>query len=122
MTTMTGKVAIVAGASRGIGAVTAKAFASAGAAVVLGARDLEAVRQVAAEIEKEGGRALAVQLDVGDPASSERIVTLAVETFGRLDFAFNNATGGPMPAPLADIDVDEFDIGIRTNIRGTFLG
>src|SRR5881275_123134 len=46
----------------------------------------------------------------------------APSTFGRLDAAFNNATDGPMPAPLADIDVDEFDLGIRTNVRGTFLG
>jgi NAD(P)-dependent dehydrogenase (short-subunit alcohol dehydrogenase family) len=50
------------------------------------------------------------------------LVQLAVDTFGRLDVAFNNATDGPMPAPLADIDPDEFDRGIRTNVRGTFLG
>ncbi len=126
MTNMTGKVpdrvAVIAGASRGIGAVTARAFARAGAAVVLGARDVRAVEAVAAEIAAEGGRALGLPLDVGDAASSEGFVRRAVEEFGRLDFAFNNATAGPMPAPLADIDPDEFDIGIRTNIRGTFLG
>ncbi|MER6947270.1 SDR family NAD(P)-dependent oxidoreductase [Nonomuraea sp. NPDC000554] len=119
---MQGKVAIVAGASRGIGAVTGRAFAQAGAAVVLGARDLKSVETVAEEIRLEGGQALAVQLDVGDAGSSERIVRRAVETFGRLDAAFNNATDGPPPAPLADIDPDDFDRGIRTNIRGTFLG
>jgi NAD(P)-dependent dehydrogenase (short-subunit alcohol dehydrogenase family) len=117
-----GKVAVVAGASRGIGAVTARALARAGAAVVLGARDTQAVEQVAADIRFDGGRALAVSLDVGDAASSERLVQRALETFGRLDAAFNNATDGPMPAPLADIDPDEFDQGIRTNVRGTFLG
>jgi NAD(P)-dependent dehydrogenase (short-subunit alcohol dehydrogenase family) len=52
----------------------------------------------------------------------QALVRLAVDEFGRLDAAFNNATDGPMPAPLADIDVDEFDRGIRTNVRGTFLG
>ena len=117
-----GKVALVAGASRGIGAVTAEAFARAGAAVVLAARDEQALAMVADGIRGHGGRALAVRTDVGDAASVERLVGAAVEEFGRLDFAFNNATDGPMPAPIAEIDPDEFDRGIRANIRGTFLG
>jgi NAD(P)-dependent dehydrogenase (short-subunit alcohol dehydrogenase family) len=117
-----GKVALVAGASKGIGATTAVAFARAGAAVVLGARDAQAVEAVAASIRAEGGQALAVPTDVGDAESSAELVRRAVAEFGRLDAAFNNATDGPMPAPLADIDPDEFDRGIRTNIRGTFLG
>jgi NAD(P)-dependent dehydrogenase (short-subunit alcohol dehydrogenase family) len=50
------------------------------------------------------------------------LVDLATSTYGRLDAAFNNATDGPMPAPLAEIDPEGFDLGIRTNIRGTFLG
>ncbi|MGC5011363.1 SDR family NAD(P)-dependent oxidoreductase [Streptosporangium sp. DT93] len=116
------RVALVAGASRGIGAVTATAFARAGAAVVLGARDREATESVAASIRAEGGRAVAVPTDVGDAASSERLVRRALEEFGRLDAAFNNATDGPLPAPLADIDPDDFDRGIRVNVRGTFLG
>src|SRR6186713_3293092 len=89
------RVALVAGASRGIGADTAKAFARAGYAVVLGVRDAE---------------------------SMHALVELAVQEYGRLDAAFNNATDGPMPSPLAEIDPDEFDLGIRTNVRGTFLG
>jgi len=117
-----GKVALVAGASRGIGAVTARAFAQAGAAVVVAARDKDALEQVAEGIRAEGGQALAVPTDVGDPASVERLVQQAEETFGRLDIAFNNATDGPPPAPLADLDPDDFDRAIRTNIRGTFLG
>ncbi len=119
---MQGKVALVAGASRGIGSVTAKAFAAAGAAVVLGARDTAALESVAAGIVADGGRALAVQTDVSDVDSMRNLVAQAMTAYGRLDMAFNNASGGPMPAPLAEIDPAEFDQGIATNIRGTFLG
>ena len=119
---MQGKVALVAGASRGIGSVTAKAFAAAGAAVVLGARDTAALESVAAGIVADGGRALAVQTDVSDVDSMRNLVAQAMTAYGRLDMAFNNASGGPMPAPLAQIDPAEFDEGIATNIRGTFLG
>lgn len=117
-----GKVALVAGASRGIGAVTAHAFARAGATVVLAARDAHALEVVAQSIRGSGGQVIAVPTDVGDAASVERLVSRTMEGFGRLDAAFNNATDGPVPAPLADIDPDDFDRGIRTNIRGTFLG
>jgi NAD(P)-dependent dehydrogenase (short-subunit alcohol dehydrogenase family) len=117
-----GRVALVAGASRGIGAATAEAFAAAGAAVVLGARDLAALEAVTKRIEASGGRAVAVRTDVTDADSSRELAETAIATFGRLDAAFNNAAGGPMPAPLADIDPAEFDVGIATSIRGTFLG
>ena len=116
------RVALVAGASRGIGADTARAFARAGYAVALGARDADALSRVVDDIEKNGGRAVAAKTDVGDVDSMRALVDFAVESFGRLDAAFNNATDGPMPSLLADIDPDEFDIGIRTNVRGTFLG
>jgi NAD(P)-dependent dehydrogenase (short-subunit alcohol dehydrogenase family) len=119
---MRGQVALVAGASKGIGAATAEAFAAAGAAVVLGARDLAALETVASRIEAKGGRALPVRTDVADADSMRGLVERAVATYGRLDAAFNNATDGPLPAPLADIDPAEFDRGIATNIRGTVLG
>jgi NAD(P)-dependent dehydrogenase (short-subunit alcohol dehydrogenase family) len=115
----TGKVAIVVGASRGIGAVTAQAFAQAGAKVVLAARDKRALQQVAADIE---GETLTVVTDAGDEDSMRALVEQTLTTFGRLDAAFNLATDGPYPAPLADIAAQDFDRGIRTNIRGTFLG
>ena len=117
-----GSVALVAGASKGIGAGTALAFANAGAAVVLAARDLSALQALQREIERAGGRALAVQADVKDAASMREVVDAAVTTYGGLHLAFNNATDGPRPAPLADIDIDDFDRGIATNVRGTFLG
>jgi NAD(P)-dependent dehydrogenase (short-subunit alcohol dehydrogenase family) len=119
---MSGRVALVVGASKGIGAATAEAFAADGAAVVLAARDTTALKSVADGIEARGGRALAVGTDVRDAGSMRHLVEAALSTFGRLDAAFNNASAGPMPAPLADIDPDEFDLGIATNIRGTFLG
>jgi NAD(P)-dependent dehydrogenase (short-subunit alcohol dehydrogenase family) len=119
---MRGQVALVAGASRGIGAAAAEAFAAAGAAVVLGARDLPALQAVASRIEAAGGRALAVRTDVSDVESMRRLVDQGLAAYGRLDAAFNNATAGPRPAPLAEIDPEEFDRGIAANIRGTFLG
>src|SRR5437868_877636 len=119
---MQGRVALVAGASKGIGAATAEAFANAGAAVVLGARNVEALQVVVGRIESRGGHAIGVRTDVADVDSMRNLVDQALATYGRLDAAFNNATDGPMPAPLADIDPDEFDVGIRTNVRGTFLG
>jgi NAD(P)-dependent dehydrogenase (short-subunit alcohol dehydrogenase family) len=117
-----GKVAVIAGASRGIGAATAQAWARAGATVVIAARSEEALNEVALGITNAGGQALAVPTDVTDPESMRALVDRAVAAYGRLDFAFNNATGGPMPAPLADIEVDGFDAGIAANVRGTFLG
>lgn len=122
MNTFEGKVALVAGASKGIGAVTAQAFARAGAAVVLGARDEVALNAVAQQIRDGGGRAIAVRTDVADAESMANLVDRAVTEFGRLDAAFNNATDGPPPTPLADIEPEQFDRAIRVNIRGTFLG
>jgi NAD(P)-dependent dehydrogenase (short-subunit alcohol dehydrogenase family) len=119
---MRGRVALIAGASKGIGAATAEAFAAAGAAVVLAARDAAALESVADRIRACGGQATAIRTDVSDAGSMRHLVESAVDAYGRLDAAFNNATDGPRPAPLADIDPEEFDRGIATNVRGTFLG
>jgi NAD(P)-dependent dehydrogenase (short-subunit alcohol dehydrogenase family) len=120
---LTGKVALVVGASRGIGAGAARAFARAGAAVGLGARDERALSSVAGEIEAEGGRAVAIPADVTDPASMERLVGRTLETFGRLDAALNNAAGGGHPpTPLAEVTVDEYGSALQVNLLGVFLG
>ncbi len=119
---MRGQVALIAGASKGIGAATAEAFAAAGARVVLAARDAEALRSVVQRIQAGGGDAISVPCDVSDAGAVASLVEHAVGHYGRLDAAFNNATDGPLPAPLAEIDIAEFDRGIATNIRGTFLG
>jgi NAD(P)-dependent dehydrogenase (short-subunit alcohol dehydrogenase family) len=116
-----GKVAIITGASRGIGAAAARAFAAAGAAVALAARDESALAAVVEQITASGGRALAVPTDVGDPDAVQRLVQRTTETFGRLDAAFNNAGAGHMPKPLAEVAVDEFDSTVRTHLRGVFL-
>jgi NAD(P)-dependent dehydrogenase (short-subunit alcohol dehydrogenase family) len=115
------RVALVTGASRGIGAATARAFATAGAAVALAARDAVALAQLAREIEAAGGRALAVPTDVGDAAAVAALVERTMATFGRLDAAVNNAGGGHPPTPLAELAVDDFDAGVRLNLRGVFL-
>lgn len=116
-----GKVAIITGASRGIGAAAARRFAGEGASVVLAARSQVELERLADEIRKGGGRALAVPTDVGDPASVEAMVQQTLAAFGRLDAAFNNAGDGHRPVPLADLSLDDFDRAIRVNLRGIFL-
>jgi len=116
------RVALVVGASRGIGAATAQSFARSGAAVVVAARDQTALVAVAAGITTAGGRALVVPTDVTDASAMQDLVEQTLQAYGRLDFAFNNVTNGPLPAPLADLDVEGFDTGIAANVRGTFLG
>jgi len=106
---LAGRVAIITGASRGIGAATAKAFVAAGAAL-------------AHELLADGGRAIAVPTDVGDPASVQNLVAQTVRAFGRLDVAFNNAAGGGQgPTLLADLPVEAFDAAIAVSLRGVFL-
>jgi NAD(P)-dependent dehydrogenase (short-subunit alcohol dehydrogenase family) len=117
-----GKVALVTGASRGIGEAIAKAYARSGAAVALAARDESALERVAEEIRSEGGRALVVSTDVSDEDAVSRMVERTVSELGRLDAACNNAAGGGHPpTPLADVPVESFDSGIAVTLRGVFL-
>jgi NAD(P)-dependent dehydrogenase (short-subunit alcohol dehydrogenase family) len=116
-----GKVAIITGASRGIGAAAAQVFAKAGATVVLAARSEESLMELADRITSGGGRATAVPTDVTDPDSVERLVTQTVEAHGRLDAAFNNAGEGALQGPLIEVDPADFDRVLAANLRGTFL-
>lgn len=116
------KVAIVTGASRGIGAVTARAFAEAGAAVVLAARDERALDSLAAQIVSAGGRALGVPTDVTDATAVEGLVDRALRAYGRVDAALNNAAGGGRPpTPLAELPIEDFDSAVAVTLRGVFL-
>jgi NAD(P)-dependent dehydrogenase (short-subunit alcohol dehydrogenase family) len=116
-----GKVLIVTGASRGIGAASTRLFALQGASVVAASRDEQALAAVAAEIRRAGGEAIAVPTDVTDPDAVERLVATPVERFGRLDGAFNNAGQGHRPTPLAELDPAEFMRTLEVNLVGVFL-
>jgi NAD(P)-dependent dehydrogenase (short-subunit alcohol dehydrogenase family) len=116
------KVAMVTGGGSGIGAAIARRFAEEGATVVVGDVDEKAASQVAAGIEKDGGTAVAIRQDVGDPASVEKSVELAVEKFGRLDVAVNNAGITGDLKPTADYSLEGWDKVIAVNLSGVFYG
>jgi len=119
---LAGKVALVTGASRGIGAATARAFANAGAHVALAARDAQALESIANAIQEAGGKALAVPTDISDPEAVARLVARTLDAYGRLDAAFNNAAGGARPpTPLAEIPVEDYDSALTITLRGVFL-
>jgi len=114
-----GRVVIVTGASKGIGAATARAFHRAGAMVALAARSADRLAEIVREL---GDRAIAVPTDVTDADAIERLVEATVMTFGRLDFAINNAAGGGVPpTPLADVPIQAYDNAIATSLRSVFL-
>jgi 3-oxoacyl-[acyl-carrier protein] reductase len=121
MSKLEGKVALVTGASKGIGAGIAKAMAAEGAAVVVNyARDRESAERVIREIKDKGGKAIAVQGDVGQRADAQRLVAEAKKAFGRLDALVNNA-GVYTFAPFEQFSEQEFHRQFNTNVLGTFL-
>ena len=122
MNSLTGKVALVTGASSGIGRAAAKLFAKEGARVVIGARRAAGLDHVVAEIEASGGRAVALPGDVRDEAYAQALVDLAESKFGGLDIAFNNAgTMGAM-GPTIDVSAAAFTDTIAINLTAAFLG
>ena len=120
MRTLTGQVAIVTVASRGIGRAAAVAFAAEGASVVLAARDTGALDANVAEIVAAGGRALAVPTDVADEASVASLFARAEEMFGPVT-TLVNAAGAVAHRPFAEMDIATWDAVLNTNLRGTFL-
>jgi NAD(P)-dependent dehydrogenase (short-subunit alcohol dehydrogenase family) len=122
MTSLNGKVAIVTGASSGIGRATALLFAREGAEVVVTARRRQALEQLVAEIAAEGGTAVARAGDIRDETCAKALVALAVESYGGLDIAFNNAgTLGEM-GPATGVSLDGWRETLDTNLTGAFIG
>ena len=116
-----GKVALVTGASRGIGRAIAVRLGRDGAAVVVNySGNHEAARETVAAIEAASGRAVAVQGDVGKVGDIERLFDAAFEHFGRLDILVNNA-GVFFTMPVADVTEEEFDRIFAVNVKGTFF-
>lgn len=116
------KVAVITGASSGIGAAAARLFAQEGAAVVLSARRAERLDALVMEIEAAGGQAAAVVGDVRDEAVAERLVVVAVERFGGLDIALNNAGDIGVSAPVAETAPDDWRATLDLNLTAAFLG
>ncbi|WP_055480085.1 SDR family oxidoreductase [Sphaerimonospora mesophila] len=116
---LSGKVALVTGAGRGLGRAYAEALAAAGAAVVVNDVNAEAAAQVARAITGDGGRAIDVAVPVGSAEAADRLVTTAVEEFGRLDVLVTNA-GILRDRVLWKMSDDDFDTVIEVHLRGTF--
>ena len=114
----TGQVALVTGAGSGMGLVTAQAFADAGAAVVLSDIDEDTLRTAADDLTAAGHQALGVRCDVSDEDSVAAMVKATVDTFGRLDMAFNNAGIQAPPTDAADEPAETFDRVNAINLRG----
>ncbi len=122
MSVLQDKVAIVTGASSGIGRATAQLLAAEGAAVILNARGLPALEDTAAAIRKSGGTAHVVSGDAGLTETHEQLVEIASREFGRLDIAINNVGAvGPFK-PLADVSPEEWQATVSVNLTSAFFG
>ena len=114
-----GKVAVVTGAGKGIGAAIARAFAEIGADVVVGARTVADLEQVAKDIRAMGRRALVVQTDVLEFTQLQVLADRAMKEFGRIDILVNNAGGFP-PKPVSQTTAREFEGAFRFNVSTAF--
>lgn len=121
MKNLEGKVALVTGASKGIGAAIAKALGAQGAAVVVGyAKSQSAAEKVVAQIKALGGRATAIGGDVTSAKDAERLVQTAIDEFGHLDIVVNNS-GIYAFGPIEEVKEDDFHLQFNTNVLGVLL-
>jgi NAD(P)-dependent dehydrogenase (short-subunit alcohol dehydrogenase family) len=119
---LSGKVALITGGSSGIGRATALAFARQGASVVIAARGAGRGEAVARDVESLGGAALFVPADVSLASDVEHLVARAIDRFGRLDFAVNNAAALEEPfARTADLTEEQFDRSMALNLKSVWL-
>jgi NAD(P)-dependent dehydrogenase (short-subunit alcohol dehydrogenase family) len=116
-----GKVALVTGASRGIGEAIAVGFAQAGAKVVLASRKIEDLEAVASRIAREGGQASAVAVHMGKEEDVVRLCKTALERFGQIDVLLNNAATNPYFGALCDISGSAWEKTFEVNVKGYFL-
>ncbi len=117
---LTGKVALVTGASKGIGKAIAELYAQAGAKVVVSSRKQDAVDAVVAEIKSKGGKALAVACNVSDAAEIQKLVDSTLAAYGTIDILVNNAAANPSFGPVVDTTESSFDKIIAVNVKAPF--
>jgi NAD(P)-dependent dehydrogenase (short-subunit alcohol dehydrogenase family) len=117
---LVGKVAIVTGASRGIGAAIAAKMADEGAKVILVSRKIEGLSAVAEEIRSKGGEATPIACHVGQAAQREAMLDQALQTYGRVDVLVNNAATNPYFGPMLSIDEGAWDKTFEVNVKGYF--
>lgn len=119
---VSGKVAIVTGASRGIGEAIARALAKHGAKVVIASRKLDGLTPVADSIRKDGGEATAIPCHAGDEAQIKALVEKTVATYGKVDILVNNAATNPYFGPLMNTEWSAWDKTFDVNTKGYFMG
>lgn len=117
---LTGKVAVVTGASRGIGESIARTYAAAGAAVVISSRKQEALEPVAAEIRADGGQALALAAHTGDSDAVQALIQAAADEFGGVDILVNNAATNPHFGPILTAEESHWAKILDVNVVGYF--
>ena len=117
---LTGRIAIVTGASRGLGQTFARALARAGADLAITSRTLDSLKTFQKEVEDMGRRAVPLELDVRDEGSIRRMVADAVKAYGRIDVLVNNA-GCNVRKPAVDVTWDDWNLILDTNLRGAFF-
>ena len=115
-----GEVAIVTGASQGLGKEMAKALAQNGATVVLASRNLEKLKAVAQEILQAGGKAEAIRCDISKFTEVQNLVGRVIGSFSKIDILINNAGMNVPPKPLVDFPEDYWHRVIDTNLKGTY--